>query len=272
MIALLLATVLSADAAAPETVGEIMKKVGRNQDRFQEERGRYTYQQKFDLKMLRGNKKLARQEKRVYTVLPSASGYRKELVSFTGEYANNGRTYPYDKPGFQYKDTDVDGDLMRELADDLANDSESRDGISMDLFPFASREQWQYDFRLLGTEMFRGRKSHRIAFSPKDKSEFGWSGELLVDAAEYQPAFVSTKLSRKIPLVVRTMLGTDFRQLGFGLTYERVAENVWFPVSYGSEIDVSILFFYKRTLTLSLVNSDFRVADVSSRVEYEPVK
>jgi hypothetical protein len=41
---------------------------------------------------------------------------------------------------------------------------------------------------------------------------------------------------------------------------------VWFPVSYGGEFEVRALFLYKRTMTISMANSDFRRVDVASKI------
>ena len=48
------------------------------------------------------------------------------------------------------------------------------------------------------------------------------------------------------PLLVRVVPGGNIRQTGFAVSYQRVAENVWFPVSYGSEFRLDVLFGYKR--------------------------
>jgi hypothetical protein len=34
----------------------------------------------------------------------------------------------YDAPNFQYRDTDIDGELIEDLTGDLINDQKSRDG------------------------------------------------------------------------------------------------------------------------------------------------
>jgi hypothetical protein len=51
-----------------------------------------------------------------------------------------------------------------------------------------------------------------------------------------------------------------------------VAENVWFPVSYGTEFRFNVPWGYKRTVTLSLVSSDFQKASAASKIEYGEVK
>ena len=51
--------------------------------------------------------------------------------------------------------------------------------------------------------------------------------------------------------------------------YRKFDEGVWFPVSYGTEFRFHVLFFYSRQIAVSMVNSDFRRADVKSSVEFE---
>lgn len=64
------------------------------------------------------------------------------------------------------------------------------------------------------------------------------------------------------------MLGTNVRQLGFAVGYARFDDGVYFPVSYGGEFDVRAVFFYKRTFTISLGNTDFRQANADSKITY----
>ncbi len=95
-----------------------------------------------------------------------------------------------------------------------------------------------------------------------------WKGEALIDAAEFQPVQVNTRMAAKVPLAVKTLLGTNIGGLGFSLTYQRIAEGVWFPVSYGGEFKFRGLFFYERSVTISMKNADFKKTDVTSNVAY----
>ena len=67
-----------------------------------------------------------------------------------------------------------------------------------------------------------------------------------------RPLGIDSQLAFKIPWGIRVFLGTNLSQTGFSVNYQRVAENVWFPVTYGTEFRVSVLFRYKRTITLFL--------------------
>jgi len=267
-----------APAQSPETVDEIMAKVAANQDRAESMRTAFVYDQELRLRFLRGNGKVAREETRAYAVTPTENGTNKELVRFDGSYEKDGKMVPYSEPGFEYRDMDIDGELIDELADDLANDRHSRDGIAADLFPLTTREQRKYRFTLKGTREFRGHAVYRIAFEPRSKSwdeDDGapWAGEILVDRTDCQPVLVSTHLSRALPIAVRTLLGTNLKGLGFQLRYEKFDEGLWFPVSYGSEFEVKALFFYKRKIAISMSNKGFQRAQVGTRVTYEqPLK
>jgi len=67
---------------------------------------------------------------------------------------------------------------------------------------------------------------------------------------------------------VKVLLGTNIKSLGFAVAYQKFADGVWFPVSYGGEFEVRAVFFYKRTISVSLVNSDFRRADVTTNIAF----
>ena len=112
---------------------------------------------------------------------------------------------------------------------------------------------------------------YRVAFEPKPNQDFdeaAWKGEALIDAGEYQPVNVHTALAVKIPLAVKTLLGTDIKGLGFSVTYQKFDEGVWFPVSYGGEFEIRAVFFYKRIIAVNMVNDGFRRTNVSSNVTY----
>jgi hypothetical protein len=72
-----------------------------------------------------------------------------------------------------------------------------------------------------------------------------------------------------MPMAVQILLGTNIRGLGFSVSYQKFADKVWFPVSYGGEFEVRGLFLYRRTITIALTNSDFRHTDVNSDVAYD---
>ena len=77
-----------------------------------------------------------------------------------------------------------------------------------------------------------------------------------------------TKLAVKIPGAVKVLLGTDIKGLGFSVTYQKFEDGVWFPVSYGGEFEVRAVFFYKRTISVNMTNTDFHRTNVNSNVTY----
>jgi hypothetical protein len=268
---LLLAATITAVSAQPPDVASIMSRVAINQAKSQDARKDWVYTQKQLLRMHRGNGKLAREEHREYTITPKLRGIKRELKHFDGRYEEHGKYIAYDKPGYQYKNVDIDGELINDMSNDMTNDHRSRDGIACDLFPLTYHQQLKYNFRFVKSEEYHGRPVYRVAFDPKlhqDFDETPWKGEALIDAEEYQPVLVTTNMALKIPLVVKTLLGTDIRGLGFTVSYQKFAEGVWFPVSYGGEFEIKAVFFYKRTISVSMTNSDFRRTDVNSNIAY----
>jgi len=276
------AGILAAQDAAPQAqapdVNAIMSQVGINQAKSREQRAQWIYQQKQTLRMVRSNGKIAREEHREYLVLPDRRGVRKELTGFDGRYAKHGSFFPYDKPGYHYKGLDLDADLINSMSEDMTNQKESVDGIESDLFPLTYHQQLKYIFRLEGgLREYRGHHVWPVAFEPKDRVHMAdaddggtgiWKGEALIDADEFQPVAITTTLAWKMPAAVRILLGSNIKGLGFSLSYQKVAEGVWFPVSYGGEFEVMGLFLYKRTMSISLVNSGFRHEDVTSQIAF----
>jgi hypothetical protein len=263
--------------AAPEEnepVESIMARVAENQDHALELRSAYVYNQDVLIRFFRGNGKLAREEYREYTVTPGPKDTAKTLLSFHGKYEKSGRYIEYKEPGYEYKDLDIDGALMDSLADDLTHDKQSRDGIALDLFPLTSKSQAGYRFTLEKKEEYRGREVFRISFQPAlmdDDHVFDetpWAGLILVDAVEYQPVMVTTHLAKGLPFLVKTVLGTNVRGLGFKISYEKQGDRLWFPVNYGGEFEVKAVFFYKRKVAIALRNSGFQHAQVDTRVTF----
>jgi hypothetical protein len=263
-------------AQRPQPAGIIMARVAINQDRAQEMRSAFVYHQSMLIRFKRGNGKLAREEEREYTVTPTEKGFKKDLTHFIGKYEKSGQLIAYDKPGFQYKGTDIDGGLADGLADSLTNDKETRDGFGQDPLPLTSKMQKKFAFQLEGEEDYRGTQVYRVTFKPKKLSLFDcdddeascWAGEALIDVREYEPVLVTSWLAKSIPKAVQILLGTNIKHLGFKVAYRKFDEGLWFPVSYGSEFEVRGLFFYKRTIALSAINSGFHKADVTSTVSF----
>lgn len=254
----------------PADVNAIMSQVGINQAKAEEARDLYVYTQKQLLRFTRSNGKLAREERREYLVTPHLHQTQKKLVHFEGKYVEHGEVFPFDKPHYEHKGLDLDAEFIDSMSRGMTNDSKARDGIGRDLFPLTYHQQLKYDFKLLGVERYQGREVYRISFTPKPHMEDAdWKGEALIDKAELQPVAVTTDLAFKIPLLVKTLLGTNIKGLGFTLTYQKFENGVWFPASYGGEFEVRGVFFYKRTMSISMSNSDFHKLDVKSTIAYQ---
>ena len=267
---LLLAVCAASCASAQPHLDEILRRVAENQEKAVEARSNIVYTQETRTRMFRASGKLGREEHRIYTVLPSPQGTEKHLDLFEGRYMHKGKTAAYDNPSFQHSDLDIDADLVRDLTEDLVNDKKSRDGISPDLFPLTASEQAHYDFQFAGTQKLGEVDALKLTFKPKkEDDERSWAGDVLIDPVEYQPIRVTTRLAFQIPLAVKVLLGTNIRQLGFTLTCRKVADGLWFPVSYGTEFHLRVLFGYARTITLSMDNLDFRRASAESTIVYQ---
>ncbi|MGA2595156.1 MAG: hypothetical protein ABSH32_35125 [Bryobacteraceae bacterium] len=252
------------------TVDQIMARVAGNQTRAQEMRRAYIYNQKVLARFTRGNGKLAREEKHEYLVTPTPDGIEKKLEHFEGKVDRHGHLVPYDDPDKEMKDLDIDGDLIRDMVNEMTADKESKDGIGHDLFPLTAKEQEKYIYTLEGKDAYRGRQVYRISFRPKPHEEDAdWKGEALIDVEECQPLLVTTKFATHIPAAVKILLGTDIKGLGFSVTYQKFDDGLWFPVSYGGEFHLRAVFFYSRNMSISMVNSGFTRAKVSSRVVYD---
>jgi hypothetical protein len=282
-LSLLLAagTLNAQPGGGPADAESIMARAAANVEQSEEGRLRYVYRQTVHSTLVRSNGQLARKEDRQYSVIPTGKTTEKRLDSFRGQYRKGKEMLPYSEPGFTYKDMDIDGELINELTDDLVNDSDSRDGIPHELFPLRTRDLADYKFSHNGHTQYRGRRVHKIAFEPRQKrscitiggddecSSRPWKGEAWIDAEDLQPARIYSQLAVKVPWAVRVFLGTNLRQTGFSVSYQRIAENVWFPVSYGTEFRLDALWFYKLTITLSLESMDFQITGATSSIHYD---
>ena len=261
---------------AQPSADEIMARVAANQDRAVKQRAEYVYQQRIRVISHKSNGKLMRDETTYYQVTPTPDGTKKELKQVVGQAWVKNHYVEFDKePG---PDPDgLDGDLVHDLRDDLANEK-SRDGLSGDLFPLTTDQQKGYQFVLEGEETLNGRCAYRIQFVPRDKDVWKgdnppWRGEALIDAQDFQPVRVYTKLAHKLPLFVRTVLGTNLPGIGFDVEYQRFGDGVWFPVSFGTEFRLRVIFFIKRNIAISLKNSAFEHVHVKSKMlDYAPVR
>jgi len=270
-------------------VDAIMAKVAENQERSEKARTAYLYKQRIVVTSRRINGKLMCEEKTDYQVLPSETGLQKEQKRFEGKLWHKHSYVTYvsendEKSGtkitpsdvsIEIPDDSIDVGLVRGFRDDLANDK-TKDGLGKNLFPLTAEEQKRYEFQLVGQEHVAQASAcgchgdvYRVRFRPKDRQDMTWAGEALIDAAEFAPVTISTKLSRPMPFLVKTLLGTDVPGLGFSVSYRRVADGLWFPISFGTEFRLRALFFLNRTLAVSLENTDFQQASAESTIHFQ---
>lgn len=256
---------LTPSAEQTLTADAIMARVAANQDRSDALRKQYVYRQHIRIATRRSNGKVQREESADYDVIPAPDDTKKELKLLTGRYWNKGKYEAFQGqpvPGTG----SLDGGLIEGFRDDLLNEK-TKDGLAKNLFPLTSEEQKTYEFKLLGREVEAGRSVYHIAFRPKDREEITWAGEAYIDAAEFEPVRVFTKLSRRIPLGVRIFLGTDLPGIGFNVVYKRQEDGVWFPATFGTEFKIHAVFFINRQVTISLENSGFEHTHVESRMK-----
>ena len=162
-------------------------------------------------------------------------------------------------------DETLDRDLVENVRWSLLHDK-SKDGIAQHLFPLTSKDQANYTFRMIGCEHLNDRDVYHIAFRPKEKNDFGWSGDAYIDTTAFQPVLVTTGMARKIPFAVRTLLGTDVPGLGFSIRYAPQPDGVWFPVNFSTEFKIHVLYFFHRQIILDAHNRDFEKTHVTTRI------
>lgn len=243
-----------------------MARVAANQDRSDKLRSEYVYKQHIHIATRKTGGKLMREETTDYLVVPTANGTKKELKLITGRYWHKGRYLEFHGEPVPEPDS-LDGDLIQDFRSDL-QDNRSKDGFARDYFPLTTEEQKKYQFRLLGEETLQERRVYHLGFRPKDKGEYDWAGEAYIDATDFEPVTVFTKLSRPFPFLVRTLL-IDLPGVGFNVQYRRQPDGVWFPASFGTEFRFRLFVLLSRDITISLENTAFEHTHVESRMKFE---
>jgi hypothetical protein len=271
-----IAAVAQQPAAAvplPDAAG-IMARVAANQDRSESERAHYVYVQHARVASRTG-KTVRCEEITDSRVTPSATGSTQQLLKLEGRVLVKHKYVTYTqllKPGARDSDVNIDlGDnnFDRGLVEDIRNgltSSKTKDGIGAGLFPLTSKSQADYTFHLIGSERMNGRDVYHLTFVPKDPNDFGWKGDAWIDVNAYQPVLVRTAKARNMPFAVRTLLGTSFPGLGFTVIYAPQPGEVWFPVRFGTEFKIHVLFLFNRQITLSAENHDFEQTHVDSKI------
>jgi hypothetical protein len=264
LISLFMLAVASARADESLTAEAIMARVATNQDSSEKLRSQYIYHQHVQVISKKPGGKVLREETADYQVVPKPDHTERRLEQLTGRYWHKGKYQAFSGEPVPEADS-TDGELVHDFREDVTNE-ESKDGLAHDLFPLTSEEQENYKFRLIDHDPFEGRPAYHVAFTPKDDEDTDWAGEAYIDGQEFQPIYVFTKLSRPLPFGVRKFLGTDLPGLGFAVHYRRQDDGVWFPASLGSEFRIRALFFFNRTMTVSLENKAFERTHVQTKI------
>jgi len=248
LIPVLFLSLLASGPGPP--LAEIMARVAANQTRDADLSKQFTYEQRVHVQTRHTNGKLARDETAEYLVFPDPDpkGPGRKLTSISGRYWKNGRYIEF-HGATAPEPNSLDEGLIQSFRDDMS------DGEG---FPLTADQQKTYRFELLGEQDVHGRKAWRIGFGPADKKDIDWTGETLIDQQNFQPVNIYTKLSRRIPFAIRTLLGTDLPGIGYNLDYQRIDDTVWLPSSYGSEFTLRVFFFLNREINASMESSGFR--------------
>ena len=263
------------------TADEIMARVAENQDRAVRARAEFVYRQNVAVRLRNTQNRLVREEISDFLVTPQEGRTHRDLAQFSGRYEHEGAMVSYPKSGYEGEGGfrgEADGHLAKNMCKELTGSEKSRDGLDPELFPLTARQQRYYRFQSKGKETYRGTPVYRVAFLPKkrgnitDSDDAIWKGEALVSTSDFEPLTISTSLAHGVPFWVKTALGTNLGGLGFSVSYQKFEDGVWFPVSYGTEFHVRVLYIYSRKVAISMTNSDFRRADVQSSVEFGPVQ
>jgi hypothetical protein len=259
----------SPEPSAGLTAEAIMARVAANQDRRDVLRQQYVYKQQIHILTHKPDGKLMREETADYNVVPTPDGTKKKLTQLTGRYWHKGRYEQFRGKPAPEEDS-FDGDLISDLRDDLSDD-EAKDGLARRWFPLTREEQNAYFFKLLGQGVEQGRSVYHIRFQPKDNNEIAWAGEAYIDAAEFEPVLVFTRLARPLPVIFRTLLGTNVPAIGFNVVYQRQPDGVWFPATLGTDFRIHADFVINRQVSVSLENSAFEKTHVATRLKVPEV-
>jgi hypothetical protein len=164
---------------------------------------------------LRPNGKVAREEKRTYTVTPKAKGFERKLEKFEGWYERKGQMIPYSEPGYNYKGMDIDGDLIDDLIDDWTGNEESKDGVDKDFFPLTSKLPEE-------VHVLRPPVRYQLAFAPREKNSAPWKGDIAVDPETLHPRTMNSTLVYRLPAAAKIIFVNVAHQVGYSVNYGKV--------------------------------------------------
>ncbi|MCW5964195.1 MAG: hypothetical protein KIT83_09155 [Bryobacterales bacterium] len=253
---------------------DVLRAVRMQQEQGQAERQRWMFDQHILVRLLRGKGELAREEVRRYRVRPGAKGEERDLLSLDGKVAIKGKLYPYTDPEYRTGNIDLDGEIAESFATEMLFVKDLEDGDDDSMYPLSRLMMERHRFTSHGKATYQGRSVYRFTFAPnpkgkgKDKHGF-WEGEVLVDCDALAPVLVVTHQARNLPVVVRTLLGTNVQQFGYKLEYAEMPDGTWFPSRYSGEFSLRVLFGYSRRIALSARNENFERASAETEIHYD---
>jgi hypothetical protein len=282
------ALVVESGAAHADTQ-RILDAVRKQQAEGKQQRSRWVFQQQVLVRMLRGKGALAREELRQYRVRPTEKSIERDLLSLEGKVAIKGKVYPYSDPEYRTGGLDLDGEIAQSFAEDIMFHKDGDDSLEDSMYPLSNAMMARHQFSFQGEERYQGREVYRFTFQPNPKQgkkpgqgkdnessreteelQRGfWEGEMLVDRATLAPVLVVTHQARNLPLVVRTLLGSNVKQFGYKLEYAQMPDGTWFPSRYSGEFSLRVLFGYSRRIAVSALNSDFQRASADTEIRYD---
>jgi len=282
--ALFFSLLTTASGAQLPTAAEIMSRVAANQDRSEAARTHYVYVQHAHTLSRKGNT-IRCEEVTDFRIVPTDKGSEQKLLTLDGRLLYKGKYLHYtqlDAHASNVKDDDslhigivgkdddpMDLDIVENMRHNLTA-NHSKDGIGAGLFPLTSSIQADYTYTLIGRGSMNGRDCFHITFRPRDKDDYDWKGDAWIDAKALQPVLVHTTMARNIPFAVRTLLGTSVPGLGFTVTYAPqpadTPDAIWFPITFGTEFKLHVLFVFNRSIVLDVRNGDFEQTHVHSTI------
>ena len=175
------------------TADDIMCRVAENQERAETARTTYVYDMNVFVRLKRANGKLAREESRDYTVVPTEQGARRKLLKVEGKILDGNKEIPYTTPRFEHKDIDIDGSITDSFAREIMWRKNNFSGVMVDWFPLTRDRQSKYSYSLEGEEHYREYDVYKISFEEHDSDDDCWKGEALIEQHEVQPVLVTSE-------------------------------------------------------------------------------
>ncbi len=269
----ILAVCFSADTTL--TADAIMQRVIENQTQAQEARKQWVYTQEIFARSTQRNKTLMREETRTFRVLPLEKTTKRELLSVAGQRRVKNKLEVYHRALSSEEDDSID-EWVSELAECKESHDESKGGIrdafGPNVFPLAGDQLKGYRFTRKNDTEFRGHSVYAVEYKPLKNGKYDyvgdpWEGEVLVEKARFQPVFISSFLEFRMPIAVKILLGTNIRDLGFKIEYDKFGE-VWFPVEGSGEFKLDAVWFFKRNGTYSMKCYDFKKGTAESSITF----